>query len=400
MPVATSQDARKKMTMARAQENLYSLNVVRKVAKVDSNSMGTVYNPYTTLPSVSSGTTTGPTYTVNDYSVAADSLQVNKRAQASEHVDSYDFKSVDFGLIRDRADNFGSVISNTIDRAVLAGIPGTSGIFALGDAGVDGSTTPWTTSNTNMDDVVNAVIQTVDLNEGHGKKKFLVVSPYEANDLRSFIQNTGNNYADAALQGGGFSRSNGFVGTTFSGVDIYQTNNLKNVAVLTFSGTATNNQTITINGIVFTTVTSIGSTAGNVLIGADVDATVTNIAALINAPGTTTAQGVALSSENQAKVARLGLTAAASTANDTVTITANATLVVSETQTNASWGAVSRYLVGGAYESIFLALPSAGMDYVEKEVSGKAGYELYMEQFFNWTIWTRNLPLVGTVLVN
>jgi hypothetical protein len=410
MAVATTQDARKKMTMARAQENLYSLNVATKVCKVDSSSMGTIYNPYTSLPSVSGGTTTGPSYTVANYSVAADALQVNKRAQASEHVDSYDFKSVDFGLIRDRADNFGSAISNQIDRDVFSGVVGAGG-FALGNNGVDGSATAWTSSNSVVDDIINAVVQIVDINEGHGKKKFVVVSPYEANDLRSYLQGTGNMVADSAITGGGFSRSNGYVGTTFSGVDVYMTNNLKNTVVLNLATNPTAGDTITINGVTFTFRATLTPAAGEVHIASTVDITRANLAELITGttiPGDTSetegadAGYVALSEANQYKFQRIGLTATNDNGANTLTITANSTLVVSETLTDDTdaWTTVKRYLVAGAYESIFLALPSQGMDYEEKAVSAKAGVEIYMEQFYAHTIWSRMQALVGTVLVD
>ncbi len=90
--------------------------------------------------------------------------------------------------------------------------------------------------------------------------------------------------------------------------------------------TATNptaNDTVTIKvfdqTITFTFVSSIGSTAGNVLIGGSQDATGANLAALINAPGTTTANGVALSTDQQAVL--FGCTATYTNATHTLTLT-------------------------------------------------------------------------------
>ena len=389
--MSTTQDARKKMTMAVAQENLYAQNVVRAIAKVDTSTMGTIYNPYTSLPAVTEGAVSSATYNIRDYTADADSLQVNRRVDMAEHVNSYDEKSMGFSVVADRAKNFGSTLANKIDQQVFASI-NTNGGFNMGDGGTLGSTTPWEVTTSTIDDVISASIERVDINEGHGQKKFMVASPKEIGKLRGFLQGTGNNVADDVLKKGVNYR-----GTTVNGVDIYQTNNLKNTVTLTFSGTASNTQTFTINGIVFTTVSSIGSTAGNVLIGANQAATCTNAAALINAPRTTTAQGVALSEEDAAKIERLGITASA--VGDTLVIVGSTTLEVSETQTNATWGNVSRYVITGAYDSIFLALPTGGMDYEEKKVSGKAGVEVFMEQFYNHTVWTRKAPLVGTVLV-
>ena len=389
--MSTTQNARKKLTMAVAQENLYSHNVLRAVAKVDTTTMGSIYNPYTSLPAVSDAVVSSADYNVRAYAADADVLQVNRRIALSEHVNSYDEKSMPFSVVADRAKNFGMTLANELDRTVFSAID-TNGGFNMGDGGTLGSTTPWEVTSATVDDIISASIERIDLNEGHGQKKFMVVSPKEMSKLRTFLMGTGNNVADDVIKKGV-----NFRGTTVNGVDIYQSNNLKNSVTLTFTGTATNTQTFTINDIVFTTVSSIGTTAGNVLIGANQAATCTNAAALINAPRTTTSTGVALSEENAAKIERLGLTASA--VGDTLVVTSAATLEVSETLTNATWGNISRNIVVGAYDSIFLALPTAGMDYEEKKVGGKAGVEVFMEQFYNHTVWTRKRPLVGTVLV-
>jgi hypothetical protein len=83
-----------------------------------------------------------------------------------------------------------------------------------------------------------------------------------------------------------------------AGFKLYSTNNLTCSAVLALSVQPTANDTVTIQGVTFTFVSSIGTTAGNVLIGANVDATRANLATLIDTPSTTTATGVALSTAN------------------------------------------------------------------------------------------------------
>lgn len=381
------------MTMAVAQENLYANSVAKQIATVNTTTMGAIYNPYSTFPSISSAAVSSADYTVNAYATDADVLQVNHRIAAAEHVNSYDWKSANFGLLADRAKNFGAAIASEVDSRVLAQV-NTQGGFNIGNGGVIGSTTPWTSSPTVIDDIISASIETVDVNDGQDKKKFMVVSPYEMADMRNFLMNTGGGrVADTTIE-----RGTNYRGTTVTGVDVYQSNNLRNTAVLTFSAAATNAQTVVINGITFTSVTTIGSTAGNFLIGADATASATNLVGLINNPTTTSSTQVALGTEEVAKIRRNGITA--SNAAGVVTVVATTTLVVSETQTNASWGAVQRNIVFGAYGSLFLALPGMGMDYTEKEVSGKAGVEVYMEQFMNNTVWTRMRPLVGTILVN
>ncbi len=82
------------------------------------------------------------------------------------------------------------------------------------------------------------------------------------------------------------------------------------LGALALSTNPTNTQivTLTINGsaIVFTFVTTIGTTAGNVLIGATAAASIANLLALLQNPWLTTANGVALSLPNQALIGYVG----------------------------------------------------------------------------------------------
>jgi len=91
---------------------------------------------------------------------------------------------------------------------------------------------------------------------------------------------------------------NGFTGNLF-GAEVYTSNNLTGEAVLSMATQPTDGDTVAIGGITFTFKTTLGSTAGNVLIGGSADVARANLVALLNAPGTTTANGVALSSADQ-----------------------------------------------------------------------------------------------------
>jgi hypothetical protein len=84
--------------------------------------------------------------------------------------------------------------------------------------------------------------------------------------------------------------------------------------------------------------TVLGATPGNVLIGGSLAVSLTNLAALINVPGTTTANGVALSAANQAIITgTLGLAATAGATTLTLVGTGSGRLVLSETGANFSW---------------------------------------------------------------
>ena len=156
----------------------------------------------------------------------------------------------------------------------------------------------------------------------------LVVDSYAASDISQFIISKNIDLAGATFK-------NGYVGDVGS-AQMYISENLPCDVVITSTGAATDTQTFTINGVVFTTVTSIGSTAGNVLIGANAAATITNLAALINAPTVTTAQGVAITSASD--LAALNGIAATATSATVLTLNGTGTgrITVTETQTNFS----------------------------------------------------------------
>ena len=124
------------------------------------------------------------------------------------------------------------------------------------------------------------------------------------------------------------------------GAEVYTSNNLTGEATLVYTGNHVNNQALTIGGVTFTGVTTIGSTAGNFLVSASDSTTgITNLAGLLNAPGTTSATQVALSAADQITITDvLGITATA-TSTTVLTIVARGSgrLTLTEAQTNATW---------------------------------------------------------------
>jgi hypothetical protein len=159
----------------------------------------------------------------------------------------------------------------------------------------------------------------------------LVVDAYAASDITQYL--LGKNI-DLA----GYTFKNGYTGEV-SNATLYTSENLSGEATLTSTGTFSDADTVTIGGVVFTAKTTLGATAGNFLIGANAAASITNLAALINTPGTTTAQGVALSAADQIIIEDvLGLTATATSATVlTIVGTGSGRLDLSESATNFSW---------------------------------------------------------------
>lgn len=405
--MSTTQDARKKFTMAKAQENLYALNVANIISDVDTTKMGTVYNPYASTATISNVAHTSNTYTVGTYAIDADSLQINRKAIASEIVGSYDELSMDLGIIENRGMEFGAGISQTIDGYVLNLPVVTSGVDTLDDgdfAGTPGN--PKTSSNSVIDDIINVGVQEIELGNAYDRK-FLVVSSYESTDLKGYLQSTGNQVADEIIRNG-FQSKVKSIGTTFSGVDVYQSNNITQTVVLGLATNPTDGDTITFAGVTITFVATLSGGASEVHIASTVDITRANLVEWLNADGASaeaeaTDTGYsAASTTDKAILSRLGIVATNDNSGNTATITSNGVVRVSEDLTDATdtWGTPYRYLVLGEYGFMNLYLPSAGMDYEEKPVSGTDGKEAFMRQFYNATIWSKKKTRGLAIKVN
>lgn len=408
--MSTTQDARKKFTMAKAQENLYALNVANVISEVDTSKMGTVYNPYASTASVSNVAHTTNTYTVGTFAIDADTLQINRKAIASEIVGSYDQLSMDLNVIENRGSEFGAGIAQAIDGYVLNLPVSTAGVTTLDDASFGGSAgnaiTVGSGAADGIDDIINGAIQEIELNNAYDRK-FMVVSSYEANDLRGFLQSTGNEVADEILRNGFQSRVKS-IGTTFSGVDVYQSNNLTQSVVLGLATNPTAGDTITFAGVTVTFVAALTGAAAEVHIASTVDITRANLAEWFNAAGAASEAEAtdtgysAADTDGKAVLSRLDLVATNNNAADTLTIVSKGVVKVSETLTAGAdtWGTPSRYLVLGEYGFINLYLPSQGMDYEEKPVSGTDGVECFMRQFYNATIWSKKKGRGVAIWVN
>lgn len=174
-----------------------------------------------------------------------------------------------------------------------------------------------------------------------GGAGFANLSPYVNEQLTYAL-------ASRATTDGDLVGKNGYKSTYFD-FDVFVTTNGLWQGVLGLATNPTANDTVVINGVTFTFVSSIGSTAGNVLIGASVDATRANLEGAINSPGTTSSTQVAVSSSDQNKLRRIS--ASNDDSADTLTVTAKGYghVVVSETLTAGgdSWTSeVSKQLLG------------------------------------------------------
>lgn len=380
--------------MPRFQRTLDKTLVSKSIAEVYTGPDRLIHNPYGSTPVASDGTA-ATTYSITDFTLTDDTLTVNRRATSAEHIDNIEQLQTRYDLAMARADRQAYTVRDTIDQYVLKLPVAYSGVTTVtaGDfAGTAGAA--YASSNSVVDDIANFVRTSLMLNNsGAERGLFWVVSPYEAADIASFTQNNGFTSSDYAIK-------NGFTGENFGGLDIIVSNNLYHTVTLGLITNVTAGDTITVAGVTFT-ARAVPALPGEFDIGASADATRIIIANAINgaATGKDSATGYfEVSTVNRAKLQRLQVVATDVAASDTMTMTANGTLIVSETLTDATdtWGTVSRNTIAGVKGSIFLALPSGGSDFVKKEVSGKHGLEVVTSQIYNAGIWYEQL---GEIMV-
>lgn len=393
--------ATKQMWIPGVQKNLDSMLVADKISTTSRKNDRVVYNPYNSQVAGSDGTAT-TAYSVTDFETSADSLTVNRRAVAAEHVDNIEELQASFALTQERMNEHSAIIAKKIDQFMLNLPVGFSGVTQLGNGGV-ASSTPYTSSNQVIDDITNSIFENLAVNNAALEKgTYIVVSPYEMTDYKSYMQNNGFATADQAIKKG-----IGYRGTTFSGVDVYSSNNLTHTVVMTTATNPTADDTFTIAGVTWT-FKATPAAAGEIDIGASADATRVLVAAAINntngyaaGAGSATAY-FEVSAANRLILDRLQISAVDDATANTTTITGQGTFSASAslTATADGMGTVARYLVAGVYGSMYLALPGGGATFEKKAVSSKHGRELETSQIYNGTIWTKQTPQIVTMLVN
>lgn len=220
-----------------------------------------------------------------------------------------------------------------LDGRIFAEVTNAFQTFNDGDlATLASNTTPITLSTTTVPQMVTRMPAKLrrGANQDIVSNLILVVDSYAASDVAQFLLGKSIDLAGSVFK-------NGYTGD-IQNAQVYVSEKLKSTAKLLSTADYGDAETVTIGGVVFTAKTTIGSTAGAFTRGVSEAATMANLVALINAPGTTTATGVALSAADQATITdTLGLVASTD-ASHTITLTGTGSgrLIISETCTNTS----------------------------------------------------------------
>lgn len=336
------------------QRNLEKHLVAMELATMKIVADGTVLNiPRLAFQSVGSYTKY-TNVTVADLTTANDTLTINTTQMITFAMDKIDMGDNYINIIPKATSNAGYKLKQAIDGAFLNQYSNATNVYNTnGLNGAAGAPIALATGASQNLSAVFGDSQAKLINDGTNINDIcLVVDATVLNTINTLGLENGFQVADEAYTN---KVARGYKGR-FLGMEVYLATNLTCTSVLDMATQPTANDTVTIAGQVFTFVASIGTTAGNVLIGADVDATRVNLAAAINAAGTTAATHVAVT--DPSKFLNF-ITAVDSPSGDTLTVTSIAgRFSPSSVMTNASndWQAETIHCIMMEKGSIWMAL--------------------------------------------
>lgn len=271
--------------------------------------------------------------TFADLTTASDTLTLNTNAVVTFSMDDLDEDDNYINITPQAIRQGGVKLKERLDGDFLNQILNANFVYDNGGLRSNtGTITPiaLTTGGSQNVSAVFGGSQAALINAGVDMNKLaLVVDAFTMNTINTLGLEVGFDVADEAFQN---KLARGYRGR-FLGMDVYVAGCLTASRVLDMATQPTAGDTVTINGQTFTFVASIGATAGNVLIGVDVDTTRASFATLLNAPGTTTGTGVAVTDPSRFE----GLVATNNNTTDTLTVVGKrGTLIASSVMANAS----------------------------------------------------------------
>ena len=284
---------------------------------------------------------------VNDYTKYTDTVQqdligtdeyldIDQSKEISFAIDEVDWIQNKYDLENSYVERAAYRLANDIDGSVLGEVVNANVTCDGSDIGSSGAIS-LSTSN-----CLNAIMTAGAKLTANGcemdKTWALVVSPKSASVIAQTVAQDWFSLADLALK-------NGYAGN-FAGYKVYSSNNVFHKRTISFSSVVATDE-ITVAGVKFTFVASIGSTAGNVLKGANDAASLANLAAAINGGTWAGTTYVEVSAADRAKLKNVKANLDASTG---VLTTAGA-VVVSTPDTTIT--------VGNAEEHAILCRPGA-----------------------------------------
>jgi len=220
--------------------------------------------------------TKGTALSAQDLTATSDQLTVDTVKAMLLYVDNVDKIQNKYSAANAWIDEAGRRLSNSIDAAFLYQVFNANNTVDASDVGGTAGE-GITVSPSNILNIFGAINLQLDAQNIPENERFFVISPQFYNQLWIYI-------AGKATLLGDKTGENGNIGE-YAGLKLYKSNNLTGSARWTPADNPANGATISVEGITFTFVSTIGTTAGNILQTTSTAVTIDNLVALINAGG-------------------------------------------------------------------------------------------------------------------
>ena len=351
------------------EKDLVALSIANTELRSLLNDGDVVHKPYRSKLRTEDYTK-GTAITAQDVTATDESLSVDTTKVCMFYIDDIDKIQNSYDTMNQFAMDVQYDLNRAIDRIVLAEYANADWSIDDGDiGGTAGSSAVISASNVNR--LFSAAGRKLTVANVKLSDRFAVISPSVLEQIQLYTAGKDTAFGDQVM-------NNGYVGERF-GFKIYLSNNLTNTAVWTPANNPSNTQTITIAGVTFTFVSSIGSTAGNVLIGGSTAATLDNLVALINDQGTTSANQVALSAAS--REALEGISATDGTTYLGITFKGGGEVAYTTSDAADAWSAETVHCLFGKKGAIDLVIQKQPNIQV-KDVADKLGVNVIAYTLF------------------
>lgn len=363
----------KEVWTRKMQEILEKELVAMAIANTDLRSLlndgDTIHKPYRSNLKAQDYTK-GTSVQIDDVTATDETLTVDTTKVVAFYIDDIDKIQNSYNTMMEFAQDSQHDLNQIIDRQVLAEYANADNFIDDGDIGGTAGN-PAVISSTNINQVYSAAARKLTLQNVDLSSRFSVISPSVLEELVLYTSGKDTSFGDEVLD-------NGFVGKRF-GFDIFVSNNLTSTATWTPADNPTDGDTLTIAGVVITFKSALTPAAGEVLIGGTVDVTLTNLAGLLNNPGTTDANQVALSYEDC--VTLDGISATASATDIDVVFKGGGEVVYAASEVADVWSAETLHCLFGKKGATDLVIQKQPNIQV-KDVEDKLGVNILAYTLF------------------
>jgi hypothetical protein len=284
-------------------------------------------------------------------------------------------------------------LNNVIDRVVTNEYASAKKFLDAGDVGgsAGSAITVAGTGTVNVDRIFTRAKAKLGMLDVPMNGLFALVGPSFIEQLTLYAAGRATNFGDEV-------GDNGFIARRF-GFEIRQSNNLPWSASLAMGTNPTANDTVTIAGVTFKFVSSIGTTAGNVLIGAGAANSLANLVAAVNGASGAGTTYIEPAQEDRETLINAGVVATAG--SGTIAFTGYGDIPTAETLTAGGdvWSAqIQHALFGikGATDLVLQKAPNVEFRTAEKRL----GRYVYPWMVYGKKTFTQNKKMLVDVRIS